>query len=71
VATKREVAVMNYPYEDGSIIADAAMDAVAMLFEYDESPELLAVSVTLVARDDNGDITTCCQTWSASDDDDD
>jgi hypothetical protein len=59
--------VIQYPYEEGQILGQVALDAIAMLFEYDDHPELLAASVTVVARDDDGEITTCCQTWAADD----
>lgn len=56
---------MNAPgVEVGEAIARAAGDAIAPLWEHDEEPELLAVTVTVVVlRDDSSAVHISTGTW--------
>ena len=54
-------------YNEGFTIGGVASDAVSILGEIAEEPELVAVSVTLVALDDDGEIRTITRTWPTRD----
>jgi hypothetical protein len=57
---------MNEPgSEVGDAVAQAAGDAIASLWEHDEDPEVVAVSVTIVAlRDDAQAVHVSVGSWA-------
>lgn len=51
----------------GDVVAQAALDAISFLEERVDDPNLLAVSVVLVAENGDGDIRMVSHTWPPKD----